>query len=150
MYLMKHVILPVVFALIAAVGNAFFALAQKKGGASENGLLFVGLSALISFGFAVLFSPLAGGVHIGQLVKSNGKYILLSGGGLFLTYLGFNLLYSKFGVSQYVLYAVISIITTTLIVGVWWLKEPMNIFHKVAICLSVLAVLFFSYGQSRL
>jgi len=50
----------------------------------------------------------------------------LSGVGLFLTYPGFNLLYSRYGASQYVLYAVLSIITTTIIVGIWWLKEPVR------------------------
>jgi drug/metabolite transporter (DMT)-like permease len=73
----------------------------------------------------------------------------LSGTGLFLTYIGFNLLYSKYGASQYVLYAVLSIITTTIIVGIFWLKEPVNVYHKIAIAAAILAVVLFSIGQSK-
>jgi len=76
-------------------------------------------------------------------------WALLSGLGLFLTYLGFNLLYSRFGASQYVLYAVLSIITTTIVVGIWWLKEPVNLYQKVAIVLAIAAVVLFSVGQTK-
>lgn len=142
-------LLPVLFALIAAIGNAMFAFAQKKSVGVENGLLFVGSSAIIACSFALLFSPFMGEVNLGNMCRLHWKSLLLSGCGLFLTYLGFNLLYSKFGVSQYVLYAVISIITTTIVVGFWWLKEPVNIYHKIAIVLSIIAIVFFSIGQHR-
>ena len=144
------IILPVLFALIAAIGNAMFALGQKKSVHYDNGLLFIAASALIAFCLAVLFAPAMGDFNIGDIAKNHWRALLLSGGGLFLTYFGFNLLYSKFGVSQYVLYAVISIITTTIIVGALWLKEPINIYHKVAIALAIVAVFFFSIGQSKI
>jgi len=143
------IILPILFALIAAVGNAMFALGQKKSASFDNGLLFIAASALIACLLAAMISPLTGGIDLGEVVRNHWKALLLSGGGLFLTYLGFNLLYSKFGVSQYVLYAVISIITTTIIVGVFWLKEPINLYHKIAIALAVVAVFLFSIGQSK-
>ena len=142
-------LLPIIFATIAAVGNAMFALGQKKSANVENGLLFVGLSAIIAVIFAIIFAPLVGAFEIGNVLKENWKAVLLSGLGLFLTYLGFNLLYSRYGASQYVLYAVISIITTTIIVGMFWLKEPVNIYHKVAIAMAIIAVVFFSIGQSK-
>ncbi|MBU0946712.1 MAG: EamA family transporter [Proteobacteria bacterium] len=143
------IILPIVFATIAAIGNAMFALGQKKSADVENGLVFVSLSALIAILITLFFAPLLGAFDVGNTVKGNWRAILLSGGGLFLTYLGFNLLYSRYGVSQYVLYAVISIITTTIFVGIWWLKEPVNNYHKIAIVLAILAVLVFSIGQSK-
>ncbi len=143
------IILPILFASVAAIGNAMFALGQKKSADFDNGLLIVGASALVAFLCSALFSPLMGEFDIGNVVKLYWKSVLLSGIGLFFTYLGFNLLYSKFGVSQYVLYAVISIITTTVIVGVLWLKEPINIYHGIAIALAIVAVLFFSIGQSK-
>ena len=142
-------LLPIVFATIAAVGNAMFALGQKKSVGVENGLLFVGLSALVAVLFALLLAPLMGIFDVGNTLKGNWKAILLSGLGLFFTYLGFNLLYSRYGASQYVLYAVLSIITTTIIVGVFWLKEPVNVYHKVAIAVSIIAVVLFSIGQSK-
>lgn len=114
-----------------------------------NGLLFVSLSALVAVLLSLLFAPLVGVLGIGNTVKENWKALLLSGVGLFLTYLGFNLLYSRYGASQYALYAVISIITTTIIVGMFWLKEPVNVYHKVAIAMAIIAVVLFSIGQSK-
>jgi drug/metabolite transporter (DMT)-like permease len=143
------ILLPIVFATIAAVGNAMFALGQKKSVGVENGLLFVGISALVAVFFALSFAPLVGIFDVGNTLKGNWKAVFLSGLGLFFTYLGFNLLYSKYGVSQYVLYAVLSIITTTIIVGILWLKEPVNVYHKVAIAMAIAAVVFFSIGQSK-
>lgn len=145
-----NIILPIFFASIAAIGNALFALGQKKSAGFENGLLIVGASALVAFLCAIVFSPLIGEFNVEAMVKFHWKSVLLSGVGLFLTYLGFNLLYSKFSVSHYVLYAVISIITTTVFVGMFWLKEPINRYHIIAIGLAVVAVAFFSLGQSKL
>lgn len=142
-------LLPIAFATIAAVGNAMFALGQRKSAGVENGLLFVGVSALVAVVCALAFAPLVGAFALGNTLRGRWDAVLLSGVGLFLTYLGFNLLYSRFGASQYALYAVISIITTTIIVGLWWLQEPVNVYHKMAIALAIAAVIFFSIGQSK-
>jgi drug/metabolite transporter (DMT)-like permease len=140
---------PIAFATIAAVGNAMFALGQRKSAGVENGLLFVGVSALVAVLFALLFAPLVGVFEVGKTLSGNWEAVLWSGLGLFLTYLGFNLLYARYGASQYALYAVISIITTTIVVGIWWLQEPVNMYHKVAIAFAIAAVILFSIGQSR-
>jgi drug/metabolite transporter (DMT)-like permease len=142
-------LIPILFASIAAIGNAMFALGQKKSTGMENGLLFVGLSAGVAVLFALFFAPLVGEIEVGNTLKGNWKAILLSGLGLFLTYFGFNLLYSRFGASQYVLYAVLSIISTTIMVGIFWLKEPVNLYHKVAMAMAIAAVVLFSMGQSK-
>ena len=143
------IILPIVFAAIAAFGNAMFALGQKRSVGVENGLLFVGVSAMLAVCLALIGAPLIGSMDIVNLVKGNIKPILLSGFGLFFTYLGFNLLYSKFGASLYILYAVLSVISTTIIVGVIWLKEPVNIYHKIAIGVALISVILFSIGQAK-
>jgi len=143
------ILLSFVFASIAAIGNAMFALGQKKSVGVENGLLFVGVSALIAFLLAFILAPFLGTFDTAAMVRNNWKAMILSGFGLFLTYLGFNLLYSRYGVSYYVLYAVISIVTTTIIVGVWWLKEPVNVYHKIAMMLAIIATLIFSYAQTK-
>jgi len=142
-------LLPIVFATIAAVGNAMFALGQKRSATADNGLLFVGLSATIAVLLALVFSPLVGPIDIGDTLKENWNAVLLSGVGLFFTYIGFNILYSRYGASQYVLYAVISIITTTIIIGILWLKEPVNEYQKIAIGLAIVAVVIFSIGQTK-
>ena len=143
-------LLPIAFATVAAVGNEMFALGQRKSTGVENGLLFVGLSATVAVLCAFAVAPLVGGFAIGRTLAGNWGAVLLSGLGLFLTYLGFNLLYTRYGASQYALYAVISIITTTIIVGIWWLQEPVNMYHKVAVALAIAAVIFFSIGQSKI
>jgi drug/metabolite transporter (DMT)-like permease len=144
------IFLPILYATIAAIGNALFALGQRKAAGVENGLLFVGFSALVAMSCALICAPLIGTVDVGLTVRVHWKAILGSGLGLFLTYLGFNLLYTRFGASQYALYAVISILTTTIGVGILWLREPVTIYHKLAIALALAAVVLFSIGQSKL
>lgn len=126
-----------------------FAFGQKKSAGVENGLLFVGGSALIAALLALSLAPFVGIIDAGNALKGNWKALVVSGLGLFLTYLGFNLLYSRYGATQYILYAVISIITTTIIVGILWLKEPVNLYHHVAIAMAIAAVVIFSIGQSK-
>lgn len=142
-------LLPVLFASIAAIGNAMFALAQKQSSSVENGLLFIGASAVVAFSLSLLCAPFLGPVDIGATLKNHTAPVLLSGIGLFLTYLGFNLLYSRFGASFYVLYAALSIITTTVVIGIVWLNEPVNGFRVAAIALAVAAVVLFSLGSSK-
>jgi drug/metabolite transporter (DMT)-like permease len=144
------ILLPIVYATIAAIGNALFALGQRKAAGVENGLLFVGLSALVAMAGALACAPLMGAVEVGLMLKAHWKAVLGSGLGLFLTYLGFNLLYTRHGASQYVLYAVLSILTTTIGVGILWLKEPVTLYHKLAIALALAAVVLFSIGQSKI
>lgn len=142
-------LLPIVFAAIAAVGNAMFALGQKKSVGVENGLLFVALSAIVAVLFSLLVAPLVGKLDVGSTIKEYWEAVILSGSGLFFTYIGFNLLYSRYGASQYVLYAALSIVTTVIIVGIFWLREPVNIYHKIAIAMALAAVILFSIGQSK-
>ena len=51
-------------------------------------------------------------------IKTNYLWFIASGTGFFLTFIGFYFLYTKFGASYYLLYAVISIITTSILVGI--------------------------------
>ena len=142
-------ILAIIFAAIAACGNAMFALGQKNSVGVQNGVLFVAMSATVAVILSFLFAPMIGTLDVVNTLKGNWKSILMSGIGLFLTYIGFNLLYSRYGVSYYILYAVLSIITTTIVVGIFWLKEPVNIYQKIAIALAIVAVIMFSIGQSK-
>ncbi|MGD0187551.1 MAG: hypothetical protein ABSC25_20195 [Roseiarcus sp.] len=140
--------LPILFASIAAAGNALFAFGQKQSSGVSNGLLYVGASALVACLLALSASPAVGPANI-ESIRQNWAFVAISGVGLFLTYLGFNLLYSNFGVSQYVLYAVISIVTTTVVVGFLVLKEPVNGYHGAAIVAALVTVVLFSIGQSK-
>jgi drug/metabolite transporter (DMT)-like permease len=142
-------VLTIAFAAIAAVGNAMFALAQRQSAGVTNGLLFVGMSAFVAFALSIVCSPLLGPTEAGDLLRSQWRALLLGGFGLFLTYVGFNLLYSRFGASPYVVYAALAIVTTTVGVGFLYLREPMNLYHIVAVLLAAAAIVAFSLGQSR-
>lgn len=142
------IILPVLFAFIAAAGNALFAYGQRQSAGFGNGLLFVGASASVACLLALLVSPAVGPVDLAGIAHHWGL-VVVSGAGLFFTYLGFNLLYSNFGVSPYILYAVISIVTTTVVVGFLLFKEPVNAYHLAAIVSAIATVILFSIGQSK-
>jgi len=83
------------------------------------------------------------------LLRAHGRSIALSGAGLFLTYLGFNLLYTRFGAAPYVVYAALAIITTTVGIGFLYLREPVNRYHVAAVVLAAAAVGLYALGQSR-
>lgn len=84
------------------------------------------------------------------MITSQWKWILLSGCGLFLTYLGFNLLYRHFGATGYVYYAVLSIITTAIVVGVIIFRERFNLFHAASAAAAVIAIILYTAGQNAL
>jgi multidrug transporter EmrE-like cation transporter len=48
-----------------------------------------------------------------------------------------------------VLYAVISILTTSVLVGVVYYKETFNIYHWGALILSLITVVLFSLGEAK-
>ncbi|MFD2232981.1 EamA family transporter [Phaeospirillum tilakii] len=141
--------LPILFALIAALGNALFAYGQKASAGSGNGLLFVAASALVATLLALAAAPLLGRFDPLAVWRDDGPAVLIGGFGLFLTYLGFNLLYSRFGATPYALYAVLSILTTTVGVGLLILREPVTPWHLGAVAAALVSVVLFSLGQAR-
>jgi drug/metabolite transporter (DMT)-like permease len=56
-------------------------------------------------------------------------------------------LYSQYGASNYILYAVLSIITTSVIVGVVIFKETFNIYHWLALLSSIITIALFTLGN---
>lgn len=144
------IILAILFASTAAFGNAMFALGQRNSAGVQNGVFFVGISAMVAVILAFIFAPMTGALDVKTTLEGNWKAALLSGIGLFFTYLGFNLLYTRCGVTHYILYAVLSIITTTIVIGILWLKESVNIYQIVAIGFAIVAVVLFSIGQSKI
>ena len=144
---MKNLIL-FAFALLAAVGNAMFAMGQKKTQSIGNSLVVIALSASICLVLTLVFLAITGGLdEITVGFRSNWTWILMSGVGLFLTYLGFNLLYARYGATSYVFYAALSVITTSFIVGVLILKEAVNIYHLLAGVAALISIALFSQGN---
>jgi drug/metabolite transporter (DMT)-like permease len=136
-----------IYATIAAVGNVFFVFGSRSSTEAKNPFIFMFGAVIVG---TVLFSSAIVCFdtknNLSYLV-ANWKYVFATGCGFFVTFLGFYLLYTGFGASSYILYAVISIITTSIGLGVFYYKEPFNIYHAVSLICAILTIVFFSYGQ---
>ncbi len=138
----------IIYALIAAFGNALFAYGQKKSTISNNPflfLIFVTLLCGVLLIVAALFFEKAGSK---EYVYKNIIQILISGIGLFITFFGFYFLFTRFGTSYYILYAVFSILTTSIFVGVFLFGEKFNTFHIFSVMSALLAIVLFHLGQT--
>ena len=136
------------FAFIGALGNSMFAASQKKAIALGNSLAFLVISIFVSFILALIVAPLAGPTKYTTIIKQSSIWVVVGGIGLFLTFLGFNLLYTNFGTSSYMLYAVMSIITTSIIVSVVIFKETFNFYHWAAFIGAIVTIILYTIGNS--
>jgi drug/metabolite transporter (DMT)-like permease len=143
-------ITPILFSFVAAVGNALFAAAQKKATLIANPFMMVVASAIVCVLLATLTIPLFGKASCESLFGRDSIWVLAGGAGLYLTYLGFNLLYTRCGASFYVIYAVLSIVTTALVVGGLFFKESLNGYHWAAILTALITVVLFTLGQNSI
>jgi len=143
-----QVIGPLLFALLAAIGNGFFALGQRKSAGIENSFVFITIALVMCVALCAVTAPFFGPVNYTATLKQNLSWTALSGVGLFLTYIGFNVLYSQYGAASYVLYAVLSIVTTSVIVGAWLLREQLNLYHWLSVLAALATVGLYSYGNS--
>ena len=137
------------FATIGALGNAMFAAGQKKVIIEEGPLSYMVLTSIICVILAVIIAPFIGSSRYDVVFKENWAWIIAGGVGLFFTYLGFYLLYSRYGTSSYVVYAVLSILTTSLIVGLFLFKETFNSYHWAAFVFALITVVLFSLGNKQ-
>ncbi|CAA0082376.1 Uncharacterised protein [BD1-7 clade bacterium] len=134
------------FALLAALGNAVFVFGQKKA-ATSHSLGFIALATATSM---VCLLLLAASQHeLTQGLRGNARWAVVSGIGLAVTYMGFYLLYSRFGASYYVLYAILSMISTAILVGVVIFHEPFTRWHWLSLILAVGSVASFTIGQQQ-
>jgi drug/metabolite transporter (DMT)-like permease len=143
-----HVIGPLLFALLAAIGNGLFAFGQRKSAGVENSFVFITIALVVCVLLSMASAPFFGPVNYAGTLRQNLTWAAVSGLGLFLTYIGFNILYSSYGASSYILYAVLSIITTTVVVGAWLLRENLNLYHWLAVGTALATVGLFSWGNS--
>lgn len=139
---------PLLFALIAAVGNGMFAYSQRKSVGIDNSFVFITLVLMICVALCAAAAPFFGPASYGATLRQNVGWAALGGVGLFLTYIGFNVLYSQYGAGNYILYAVLSIVTTSVIVGAWLLREQLNLYHWLAVVAALVTVGLYSYGNS--
>ena len=136
------------FAGIAAIGNALFVFGQRKSTTATNPFIFMtGAVIVCSILFITISTIFRKGDEFSYF-STNLQSVITSGVGFLITFIGFYLLYSQFGAVYYVVYAVLSIITTSLVVGVLIFREPFNAYQAAALILALLAIALFSYGQA--
>lgn len=140
---------PLLFATLAAIGNAIFVYGQRGAHSSENPFLFVCGAVAVCLTMFLAASLLYKTPDDGGYLSANWGMIVVSGIGFFVTFVGFFLLYNKFGASQYSLYAVTSILTTSVGVGIIIFREPFNMYQISGIILAILSIVLFTYGKSK-
>ena len=127
------------FALLAAGGNAMFAAGQRLTTGIDNSFSGVAMSVVVCLVLVTIAVIVSGGYRgMTTAFTANWRWALLSGTGLFLTYLGFSLLYGTFGAGAYVYYAVLSMII---------LREQVNVYHILSGLTSIGAIILYSIGN---
>ena len=138
------------FALLAAVGNALFVYGQRGSSTSENPYFFILSTLLVCNVLYIVFALGHRAPMELAYLQENARLVVISGIGFFLTFVGFYLMYTQHGAASYIVYALLSILTTSIIVGLVIFREPFNKFHVISGCLAVGAILFYGLGQSKL
>lgn len=140
---MAKLLLPFWFALFAALGNVFFVLANRKTANAPNPMLFTLAAMLVSTLLFALAWLAFGTRGTGEYLRRNIGWTSLAGLGMFMTFYGFYLLYSRFDTSYYALFVVTSMLLTTLGLGWLILREPLNGYGIVSIAAAVASIVFF-------
>tara|TARA_B110000093_G_C12757816_1_gene321221 strand:- start:59 stop:496 length:438 start_codon:yes stop_codon:yes gene_type:complete len=138
---------PLLLAFVAAVGNALFIYCQRASPATPNPFLFSAGTVLS----ATIFCSLAAfAMHASTDVKYINiawPYMIFSGLGVFVTFIGFYLLHTQYGASQYSLVAVSSIFSVSIFVGVIVFKEEFNWVQGLATVFAAGSIILFAIGR---
>ena len=139
-----------IFAGIAALGNAIFVYGQRSASVSPNPFLYMSGAILVCLLLFLLATLISGNNEKLEYLSKNSLPVIIGGVGFFITFVGFYLMYSRVGANSYTVYATLSILTTSVGVGLLIFCEPFNQYHVIAMGLAILAVCFFGYGQFKL
>jgi drug/metabolite transporter (DMT)-like permease len=139
-----------IFAGLAAIGNAVYVFGQRSAVVSSNPFLFMAGAITLCAIMFLTASLLSGTGTTTDYLKQNWWPIVISAIGFFITFIGFYLMYSRVGAHSYTVYAVLSVLTTSVGVGMIIFREPFNFYHVISICFALLAVCFYGYGQFKI
>lgn len=134
-------------ALTAAVGNALYALGQKKATESDNPFLFGSIALFVGSALLTVIAMFFNTQTVGSYVVTNLKWFGVSGLGYVLLNIGLYFLYRNFGASYYSLYAVLSIVTTSILLASLVFHEKMNLYYWLSLGFAGLTILSFLKGQ---
>lgn len=138
------------YAGIAAFGNAIFVFGQRSASATTNPFVYMSGAILTCLVMFIAATLIYGGENRIDYLTRNVIPVLIGGVGFFVTFVGFFLMYSRVGANSYTVYATLSILTTSVGVGLVIFREDYNLYHMIAICMAILSVCFFGYGQFKL
>jgi len=144
---MAHFLVAFSFAVFAALGNVFFVLGSRKAGSAPNPLAFTAGAMTVSLTLVAVGWLLFGPRGTVEFARRSGGWIALSGLGMFMTFLGFYLLYSRFGTSYYTLFVVTSMVLTTLVLSLWILREGINGYGIASVIAAMVSILFFGLSK---
>jgi len=133
------------FATVAAFGNALFVLGQRRAVSGSFAVVAIA-AAVCAAGMAV---ALVASGRLGEVDRATLRWGAASGVGLLVTFLGFQVLFSRYGASSYTLYAVLAILTTSIGVGVLLGGEVINRWHVASAVCAIAAIVLFGIGRSR-
>lgn len=140
---MAKTFLPFAFALFAAIGNVFYVLGSRKTTDAPNPVLFTFVAMTVGLALFLAAWLAFGTRGTGEFLRRSGGWAVLAGVGIFMTFYGFYLLYSRFDTSYYALFVVTSMLLTTLVLGAWILREPINLYGALSIVAAVASIAFF-------
>ena len=139
-----------VFAGLAALGNAIFVYGQRSAAVSPNPYLYMTAAIFVCLIMFMAAALISNSGELSDYISNNRLPIIIGGIGFFITFIGFYLMYSRVGANSYVVYACLSILTTSVGVGMIIFREPFNQYHLIAIFFAILAVCFFGYAQYKI
>lgn len=136
-------------ALAAALANAVFATAQKKVTGVANPFYFLIFSSTVSLFIWLVFSCFFPPVSAWTYLRQNGLWIGVGGAGFALLSVCIYQLFSQYGASYYTLYAMLAILTTSILAGVLLFGERYNGYTLLSIGCAGLSIIFFYLSKTR-
>ena len=138
------------YAFVAAIGNALFVYGQRGSSTADNPFVFLLVTLSICISLFAVFALAHKAPVDPEYIFHNARHIIISGVGFFITFIGFYWLYNQQGATNYIVYALLSILTTSIGVGLIIFREPFNKYHMIAGLLASSPILVYGIGQSRI
>lgn len=143
---MSYFLPALLFALLAAAGNAIFVYSQKRAELPQNPLLLLGFAALICASILITSTLFLEWPNVPEYVRMHGVWVLATGVGLAVTFVGFHFLFTRFGASFYSLYAMLAILTTSVGIGFLVYREAVNGYVVASTLAALVAIVLLGVG----
>jgi drug/metabolite transporter (DMT)-like permease len=137
------------WALFAAVGNAIYVYGARKAVTGQSTYLFITGVLVCSAAMVAAMSATTKQPDAAEMFQRTWPMMLLAGAGAAITFIGFQGLFANYGPSQYSVYAMFALLTTSIGIGVLVFKENFNIYHGLAMVCAMAALVFFFLGQNK-